>query len=197
MHARVTELDRQIVGLLQRDGPLSTRQIAERLEVDRGRVYRRCRKLRERTELLRAQQGRSDRPVFLFPVTGEVVTKGSRDRIDALVQDLDDLVWRYAQRGKSLTDPEKKKLRTALLDRVRSLEPDEEQMERFVERIDEIAGHTGGSHFRAAYAPTPYYPACTYWSLAGDPTTLLDLDDVSGRGRGAASIGDPTTPIEI
>lgn len=88
------EIDREITALLARDGPLSTREVADRVGISRATAYRRCRKL-EKSNGVTSQLVPSDHPLYFFPVTGDVLTSAN-------YQDLGSTIAKLKKIGRSV-----------------------------------------------------------------------------------------------
>jgi Winged helix-turn-helix DNA-binding len=67
------------------DGPLATPELADRVGAERSPVAYRCKRLEEKFGLLTSDLDKSDRKIFFFPVTGEVMTRANHDRIMAII----------------------------------------------------------------------------------------------------------------
>lgn len=62
---RLTDLDRQILETLAAAGDLPTPELAEILEADPKRLYRRCRRMADGWGLLTSKMGRSSKSVYV------------------------------------------------------------------------------------------------------------------------------------
>ena len=167
MSIQLTVVDCQILEVVARDGPLSTADLAEKVGENRGRVYRRCQQLAKAQELSESK-GPSPRKLFFSTVTGEVVTRRNRDRIQKILDELDRVVWRHARKAKSLTDDQKAAIRRDVEAALRDLGLPPARRKIVRRRLSEALEACGGSHATGALASVPFSPIASYWAPAGN-----------------------------
>ena len=85
----------RIVAILEAVGPLTTRQLAEKLGVAPASVYRVCQQM-ERDGRLASKLIKGSSRAFFFPATQEVVNPGSYAQIQAVDKRLRSVVGEYA-----------------------------------------------------------------------------------------------------
>jgi DNA-binding Lrp family transcriptional regulator len=115
MPYKATKLDARIWSVLKREGPLSTRELADRVGADTKTVYQRCSRMErefKRKKWIESQPRLSDRRLYFFPATGDVLTHSSQPRIAKTIQDLKGIARQHAvKRGAQLPDKVKNVLR--------------------------------------------------------------------------------------
>lgn len=74
----------QILGALV-NGPMSTPDLTAWVQEKRSKVAYRCKRLKEKFQLLESHLAKSGHQVFFFPLTGEVLTRESYPRIMAQI----------------------------------------------------------------------------------------------------------------
>jgi len=85
----LSKLENAII-LALAEGPLQTKDLVKTVMEEHGTVYRRCKRFEERFGLLTSDLKKSDKLLFFFPVTHEVVTKENYDRIKKEIDEADD-----------------------------------------------------------------------------------------------------------
>ncbi len=94
MRNKLDELDFKILLAMKEEGPLTTAQIAEEVGAPRDFVYRRCRRIARLlpsgnpTSLVSSELVESNRNLYFFPATGQVLTNTTYGQIDSVVSDL-------------------------------------------------------------------------------------------------------------
>jgi len=110
------EVDRQILVTLATapaaQSPLTTRDLSQRINVDRKDVYQRCRRLNKKfPDLFQSDSKASDRRLLFFPAIGAVVNKANYEQVGKVASELRAIAHRYpVPRGKKLPPEVKNKL---------------------------------------------------------------------------------------
>jgi DNA-binding MarR family transcriptional regulator len=77
-------VEAQILAALEAAGPMTTRELAARLGMDTGRVYRVCKKLEAAGQISSTVVKTNASRVYFYPMTREVMTGESFERIGEL-----------------------------------------------------------------------------------------------------------------
>ncbi len=175
MRPDLVDIDRRITDEIAAHGkaaPISTTQLAERLVLDRTLVYRRCRSLQERG-LLAGRRQKSPKVLFFSPVSGQVLSKTSYDRVTELVGKLKAVIDEVDERHgldnrRALTDRDKKLLRPEFRklfarERHRKSQARKRQIDGFERQLFAIMNGTPASDL---YGLRGYHPTEIGWTDA-------------------------------
>jgi DNA-binding Lrp family transcriptional regulator len=160
-------MDAQIVKALEAAGRLTTRQLADRLNASRGAVYGCCKRLEREGRLTSELLGAGEKTVYFFPMTREVVTSESHERIEqlnaavaetiqaySLPRERDQLLAALELRFEQLADTMGGAARTAL--------------EEFAAELLEVAETaTKRGDLRSRLGIRPMRPPARVWAIGG------------------------------
>lgn len=194
MAYQATELDARICGVLRRDGPLSTPELANRLGADTKTVYERCRRMEREFKpkgWMDSEARASDRRLHFFPATGDVLTHSNRPRIDGAIRDLKEIARRHpVKRGAQLPVEVKNALRRDYHDYLQGLatslsDRERRQVQAFERQLMAVLGGTKLSDVLGLMGLRSFRPKIRVWGLLpGAPASL----------PGYPTNGDPEPP---
>lgn len=106
-------LDQTILKALPQSGRLSTADLAKTIpDEPREKVYRRCLRMEEKTDLLASETARSPRLLFFFPATGDVLNRQNYSGVREAVEGLKTIAAKHPlPRKAQIPPPVKKELR--------------------------------------------------------------------------------------
>jgi DNA-binding Lrp family transcriptional regulator len=146
-------VDTQIVKALEAAGGLTTRQLANRINASRDTVYKHCKRLERDGRLTSELVGAGEKSIYFFPMTREVVTSETYERIDQLNAAVGETIRAY------------------------SLPHERRQLVAALEvQFEQLAEATGGSHRGALEEfASELLEAAAIATKRGDLTSLLGI----------------------
>lgn len=106
-------VDQTILKALPQSGRLSTADLAKTIpDEPREKVYRRCLRMEEKTDLLASETAQSSRLLFFFPATGDVLNRQNYSGVREAVESLKTIAAKHPlPRGTQIPPPVKEELR--------------------------------------------------------------------------------------
>jgi predicted transcriptional regulator len=163
------DFDAGIFDELEGERPVRTSDLAKRTREDLSRVYRRCQRLAE--AFLGSEPVKADRPLYFFPVTGDILTGANYPHLGKVMDDLRGIVARHAiPRGARLSAELKAQLcreyRGYLGRLAKAAEPGEaQQIEAFEGELMKVLSGTTRADVVALFGVRPFWPQVRAWRM--------------------------------
>lgn len=155
----------RILDALGDEGPLTTEELADRLDAGRDSVRRECRELEETGDVVSTRR-RSTRRLLFFPMTREVVHGANYDRVTTLDGDLIAVVMGHGLPAQRAALRRALRSHFAELAERDDLDPYRNALDDFEARLlAAVDAATETQQVKRELGTRPFYPQLIVWDL--------------------------------
>jgi hypothetical protein len=184
---------------------MTTANVRDVLGRDSRNVYRRCRRLESQIGLLRSARRKSDRKLYFFPVTGQVLSHTNHGQIGRVLSDLQAIAQRRGLPPRVQIPPATKRSLMAdyrrYLQKLAASSPskDREHLTSFERELIGVVSGTSLSDVLGLLGVRPFRPWTRTWRTArdGNPSGPLLDSIIDWLHDHADPSGDPPGTVYI